>query len=545
VRAKSVCLAAFAALAGLLGPAATAVAQPGPDDGVASEASGGDSEEASTPADDLLFATGLRPIGKRRLEAIAEAGTTTQTASIRASSTYAGIGLELTGGFDARDFRTGQLDSDTRSGRYGARITRGRVSAELFGQTSSLHLDSALAGQAVSVPTRMLGARLHARSGRLRTAGIEHELAGGIGYVAASGSLDEEDPDGGDHMVAPLRTSRGEHRFLDAYLRDTVRVIESLDVSTGFVVEKWSFLNGTTALRYGIYDEMEVEYPSLTDIEFEPQLGALYRVDDTLALAARGTRALRAPTLGELYRPILEGKAATGANPTLRPESIWSVEVGPQIAAGTVEARAYFYRNEIDAPIASVGTAPDATAPDATAPDATAPDATAPDATAPVGTRHRVNLGHAAVTGVVIEASWRPAKPWLATVEYTFATSTITDAGAMAQLARGDVVGKRLALTPRNRATATLTYDNPRIVTVTGAVRYVGRQFADAENTASLGAYTLVDAMVARRIHGGLAGFVAVENLLDRRYLASAASLDTYGAPRSVHVGLRLDTARF
>ncbi|NVB82347.1 MAG: TonB-dependent receptor [Kofleriaceae bacterium] len=513
MRAKSVCLAA---LAGLIGPVATAEAQPGPDDGVAREASGGDSEEASTPADDLLFATGLRPIGKRRLEAIAEAGTTTQTASVRASSTYGGMGFELTGGFDVRDFRTGQLDSDTTSGRYGARITRGNLSAELFGQTSSLHIDSALTGQAVSVPTSTLGARLHARSGRLRTFGIEHELAGGIGYVAASGELDEQDPNDQTHMVAPLRTSRGEHRFLDAYLRDTVRVIESLDVSTGFVIDKWSFLNGTTALRYGIYDEMEVEYPSITDIEFEPQLGALYRIDDTLALAARGTRAMRAPTLGELYRPILEGDAATAANPTLRPESVWSAEVGPQITAGAIEARAYFYRNEIDAPIASVDTAG--------------------------GTRQRANLGHAAVTGVVTEASWRPAKAWLATVEYTFAASTITDAGAMAP---GDVVGKRLALTPRNRVTAILTYDNPRIVTVTGAVRYVGRQFADAENSASLGAYTLVDAMVARKIHGGLAGFVAVENLLDRRYLASAASFDTYGAPRSVHLGLRLDTARF
>lgn len=522
MRAKSVCLAA---LVGLVGPLASARAQPvaddanPTDDGVAAESSGGvaadssgdDREAPSTAADNLLFATGLRPIGTRRLEAIAQTGTTTQSASLRTSTTHAGMGLELTGGFDTSDYRVDDTATDTRTARFGGRVTRGKLSAELVGQSTRLHEDFASAGR-VAVGTSTVRAHLGYRSGRLRTAGIEHEFAAGLGYVRASGSTSDDDELDTNHMSAPLRATKGEHRFLDAYLRDTVRVIESLDVSTGFIVEKWSYLNGTTALRYGVFDEMELEYPEVNEIEFEPQLGALYRVDDHLALAARVGRDHRAPSLGELYRPILGGDAATAANPALLPEAIWSAEVGPQITAGPIEARAYFYRNEIDRPIAS--------------------------AELPDGTRQRTNLGHGTLTGLVTEASWRPAKAWLATIDYTFAASKLTDAGA-------GLTGNRLAHTPRNRATATLTYDNPRIATLTGAVRYVGRRYADAANTASLGAYALVDAMAVRRIHGGLAGFIAVENLLDRRYLAGPASLETFGAPRTLHLGLRLDTARF
>ena len=84
---------------------------------------------------------------------------------------------------------------------------------------------------------------------------------------------------------------------------------------------------------------MDIEYPKLTELQFEPQLGMLYRIDDNIALVARGNRSLRAPNLSELYRPIVDGEAATAANPALRPESIWSAQVGPQITAARSRPR--------------------------------------------------------------------------------------------------------------------------------------------------------------------------------------------------------------
>src|SRR5690606_315637 len=100
-------------------------------------------------------------------------------------------------------------------------------------------------------------------------------------------------------------------------------------------------------------------------------------------------------------------------------------------------------------------------------------------------------------------------------------------------------------LAPRHRASAQLTFDDPELATVTTSVRYVGRSFEDDRNTLALGAVTLVDVIVARRIAGGITGFVGVDNLLDRRYRIGRTGVDTLGAPRMFHAGVRIDSARF
>ncbi len=94
---------------------------------------------------------------------------------------------------------------------------------------------------------------------------------------------------------------------------------------------------------------------------------------------------------------------------------------------------------------------------------------------------HNLNL---VVPARRISRCYAPQVKQLKTVPFS-ERLTITNAGDMAT---AEVVGKRLAQTPKHRATATLTYDNPKIATLAGAVRYVGRQFADTGNTSSLGA---------------------------------------------------------
>jgi iron complex outermembrane receptor protein len=292
-------------------------------------------------------------------------------------------------------------------------------------------------------------------------------------------------------------------------MNDTLHVIESLDLSGGFIIEDWRSLSAIETIHYGVEQNMDVKFPDVTEMQVSPQVGALYRVDDHLSLRANGYRRMRTPTSSELYQPIALDGTLTAANPELRPESTWGAEVGPALNAGKIEARAVAFYNIVESPITSVATAD--------------------------GMRERTNLGGARVTGLETAASWRPAKPWLATVSYTFANSVVTDPA---------FAGKRLAQMPRQRASAMLTYDNPRLASLTGAIRYVDRQYVDASNTASLAAYTLIDAMAARKITRGIAGFVGVENLLDRRYLGQYG-IDTQGAPRTFRVGVRIDSARF
>lgn len=457
-------------------------------------------------SDDLLRATGLRPVTRDRLEALVGAGTQgAMDAQLRATTKTGGVGVEVTGNLHDSDLRDRQSATarvehenaraygnigileqatDTASGaQYGGTWRRGRLELNAFGDRQRLR-EERLA-QRYAIPMSTQGANASLRSGRLELLGLDHEIVVGAGFDTSSGATTT------DELTAmamnPLRrTRRGDHRSFHAYVRDTLHVIGSLDLSGGFVVEDWRNLSAIETIHYGVDQNMDVHFPDVSHMLISPQLGATYRVNDGLAMHANGYRRMRAPTLAELYQPILLDGVLIAANPSLRPESVTGAEIGPELRVGKLEARAVAFYNLVDSPISA-----------------------------------RTNLDRARVIGVESEASWRPAKPWLASASYSFTHTPI-------------------ALTPRQRASAMLTYDHPG-ASLTGALRYVGRQ--SFENI-SLGAYTLVDATAARKLKRGIAGFVGVENLLDRRYVGQYA-VDTAGAPRTFRVGVRVDSARF
>jgi outer membrane receptor protein involved in Fe transport len=360
---------------------------------------------------------------------------------------------------------------------------------------------------ALTVPTAKLGVRA-SMSRTFTTGRLGHVLACGGGLARDTGSTVEERSIDTLHMTMLQREVAGEQRFLDAFLKDTIRVIDSLDVSGGFVIEDWRFLNGHESIVYGIDEPMDVKVPALHEIQLSPELGARYRASDQIAVLARAYRALRPPELGDLYRP----QRAIAPNVGLVPERVWAAEAGPEVAAGTLTARAAAFVQVIESPINNV--------------------------TQAIGSLRRMNVDRAGAIGIETEATWRPTPAWLATVEYSFTSATVTEAN------EPSLVGKRLARSPRHRAAAVLAFDDPGVVTLAGTVRYVDRSYLDDRNTRSAGAYTLIDVFAARRIARGLAGFVAVENLLDRRYLAERAATDMAGAPRTLLVGVRVDTSR-
>jgi outer membrane receptor protein involved in Fe transport len=503
-----------------------------------------------TLSDDLIAATGFRPIGERRGELLISTGTAaTHHGAARASDTLGGVGIELTGSMLASDvfgnrnaaaariehasdadrarIHAGYSDehvgltrqsftTDERDATYGAAWTAwrsaGRFELQTFGEQAALR-------DARTTATHQLDGSLHGvhagfASRRVQALDVDHEFAGGIEVFQASG-MSQTDIDDGDmlaHMQSLHRTKRGRHRFLSAYIHDTIRVIESLDVHAGFVFEHWSWLTSIPPLGSQDVSEtgMDVEAVDVIGELFGPRLGGVYRIAPTVALEATAYRKLRTPTWQQLMRPIQNGDILTDASNQLHAETITGAQLGPSLSRGALEARAVVYWNEISSPIANV--------------------------TVTDTLRETTNLGHARETGIETAASWRFAKPLLAGASYMFAHARITDGGEYATLA-----GKQLAQTPRHRATALLAYDEPKLVTLTGAVRYVDHRYEDDRNTIVAQPFTVVDAMAVRKLTHGLAGFVSVANVLDRRYVAQQAGVDTIGAPRLVQVGVRLD----
>jgi outer membrane receptor protein involved in Fe transport len=536
---------------------------------------------------DVIGGPGLRPIRGPRVEALVSTGSYgTNRAAARATTTHRGFGLEIdgsvtdTGGYvpvaradrgtvdhaaarstrqagarierttdesqahaygrwmtDRRDAGVEHQNTDAAVDRYGGRWThqgeRVYVDLQTFGQRERLREErpriapdrsSVLLASEHAMPLSIRGGRGALKSRRLRALGLDHELVFGGGLVLASGEQEDTITPSLDqpmHMTTmSARRIRGDHRFLDAYIEDTVRFIRTLDVSGGLVIEKWSNLGGSSSISYGTSDGgMEVDTPDVSKLLITPTFGMTGHLDDGVAITARGYRGLRPPTLHEMYVPVLVGDALTAANPSLQPETVWTGEIGPALMLGRLTARAAMFHSSVENVIGSVTT------------------------DAPLGdgaTRQRQNIGTARVHGVDAEASLRATKALLATVTYTFARTHITDAASYPGL-----VGKELAQAPRHRASALLTYDNPHLVTITGAVRYVGASYEDDRNSLRLGKYTLIDAIAARKLHGGISGFVAVDNLLDRRYLIGRTGVDTLGAPRMFHVGVRVDSSAF
>jgi outer membrane receptor protein involved in Fe transport len=507
-----------------------------------------------TVSDDLLAATGFRPIGTRRGELLVATGTdATHHGAARVSDTVGGAGIELTGTMlssdvlGARNAASARIEhsterdrarlrasyegehvgltrqsfvTDTRDATYGAAWTAwrsvGRFELETFGEQATLHDTRATA--ALELDGSLHGVHAGFGSRRVQALDVDHEFAGGIDLMQASG-INQTDLDDGDmltHMQALHRTKRGRHRFLSAYIHDTVRVIESLDVHAGFVFEHWSWLTSIPPLgsQDAVDSGMDVDAADVISELFGPRFGAVYRVAPSVAFEATAYRKLRTPTWHQLMRPIQNGDIVTDASDELHAETITGGQVGPSLSRGKASARAVVYWNEIASPIANV--------------------------TVSDTQRATTNLGHARETGLEAAASWRLAAPVLAGASYTFAHARVTNGGNYAQLA-----GKQLAQTPRHRATALLAYDEPRLVTLTGAVRYLDRRFEDDRNTIVAAPVAVVDASAARKLTHGLAGFVSVENVFDRRYVTNQAGVDTVGAPRLVQVGVRLDSARW
>jgi outer membrane receptor protein involved in Fe transport len=296
-----------------------------------------------------------------------------------------------------------------------------------------------------------------------------------------------------------------------------VQVTPALQLAAALRLDGWQNVDASTTLTRGDGSAMTTSFADASKLQLDPRLGALWHMSHELALRASAYRAFRAPTLNELYRPFQVGTVLTAANDRLQPETLWGGELGTQLALEGLSVQATGFWNRMYNPIANVTLAMPL------------------DGAA----RQRQNLGRTRILGVDLDLVWRPDPAWTMRVSHTYSDARVTDAPA-----QPDLVGKRLPQDPHHRAFAMVSYDDPRIATVVGQVRYLGPQFEDDLNTQPIGAVVLVDARAERNISHGFAVFVTGQNLLDRRYLVGRAGIDTEGAPRTFEAGLTYRSGR-
>jgi outer membrane receptor protein involved in Fe transport len=247
---------------------------------------------------------------------------------------------------------------------------------------------------------------------------------------------------------------------------------------------------------------------------FSPRLALAYTPREGVSLHAAAYRAFRAPTLNELYRSFRVGDTLTQSNEKLTAEHLTGGEVGVTTTAiQHTRMRLTGYWTETRDPIANFTLS----------------------VTPALITRERRNLGRIRSRGIEAETEFQFTRHWQLTAGYLFADATVREAPQDRRLE-----GLWVPQVARHQFTLQGAYTHPRYVTAALQFRALGRQFDDDQNLFPLGGYAVVDLMVARPLVRWLEAFVAVQNLLDKRFATGRTPLETLGMPRLVRGGLRL-----
>lgn len=236
----------------------------------------------------------------------------------------------------------------------------------------------------------------------------------------------------------------------------------ALDEGAGFTRMQWQagprvlFNGGYRYHRHTVYGGLSV-----------PEASATVRLHPMLSWSAGVSRGFRNPTIRELY-------LFPAPNPQLRPERLWhwhsTLYAQPHRA---LSAWATGYYSSLTDQIVTLGRFPNL---------------------------RLENTGRAILRGADLNAQWAPSRSWRMS--------------AGAGLLRSAQIAPLL---PKNKFNGAVQYQNRRFQANLSAM-LVGRRFANAARTATLGGYPLLTLQASWRASRRTSFFVLADNLLNRRY---------------------------
>jgi outer membrane cobalamin receptor len=221
---------------------------------------------------------------------------------------------------------------------------------------------------------------------------------------------------------------------------------------------------------------------------------------------ASAYRSFRAPTLNELFRDFRVGNVTTRSNAALVPETTVGVDAGVDWRVSSWMTRTTVFWQSISDLIGNI---------------------TLVNGPSPI--RQRQNIGEAVARGVEFDAQ-KTFHAFRIEAAYLFVDSQLDTNVWMPQ-------------TPKHQGSFQVLYSAGKNL-ISAGVRAYSLQFEDDLNQYLLPGFASVQLLVKRRLGHGVSGLVAVENLLDKEYLAGFTPEPVIGAPRLVRVGLKWETGR-
>jgi outer membrane receptor protein involved in Fe transport len=359
-----------------------------------------------------------------------------------------------------------------------------------------------------------------------RAFGAQHYFTGGTDWRWVDGESQEYAMDTTTGTTPTLyRESGGTQRSVGAFVQDLYTPTERATITLSMRLDNWRNYNGhnnETNLPAGTPGAGN--RPNLEDRDDtvgSPRVAALYRLTPQVNVWGDYAYGFRAPTLNELYRQFRVGQRLTLANENLGPERLRSGEIGVNLALPrNLVLRETYFDNRMENPVSTI---------------------VRRDLNAAGNTVQRTNLGRTRIHGFQTDADVQVSPVVKVSAGYLFNLAKVTENEIDPTL-----VGNYLVQVPKNRGSVSIAYTDPKIANLSLALQFVGRQFDDEANTATvpgedapgLPAYTMVDFNAGRTITRNLDVFLAVQNMFNVEYIVQTAPT-TIGAPRLVSFGLR------
>ncbi|QNB08414.1 TonB-dependent receptor [Herbaspirillum frisingense] len=306
--------------------------------------------------------------------------------------------------------------------------------------------------------------------------------------------------------AALFSDSRGKTETSALWAQDVWRFAPAWKATLGARYEWWRAFDGYNYSSSGSTG-FGFSQPQIRHNGLSPKASLAWAfADDWLATLSTG-RALRFPTVGELYQNVQQGSIYLQANPNLKPEKVWSSELAieKQLQQGQGKWRVSLFEERVaDALISQTSTIG----------SGVASFTQNVDRTRQRGIEAAFERNNLLLRGFSLNGSltWVDAR-------------ILENKGYVATTPGASSVGKRTPYVPEWRATLVASYQPDDRWTYTLAGRYSGRVYATVDNTdinthtyQGFDSYTVFDARVRYRFDQHWSGALGVDNLTNRDY---------------------------
>jgi iron complex outermembrane receptor protein len=134
---------------------------------------------------------------------------------------------------------------------------------------------------------------------------------------------------------------RGDTRLQSLYAQDTWRIADDWRATLGLRIEDWQASNGSLSNA-----STTLPFPERSERYLSPKAAIAWQVTPDWALKASVGRAVRNPTVAELYQGSISSDTIVNNDPNLKPEKSWTGELTAERAFDRGSLRTTFFHED-------------------------------------------------------------------------------------------------------------------------------------------------------------------------------------------------------